>query len=197
MKMKQIAKIGLVVMAVMALTAAAGATSASATTFEIKGVKQAHGLELNASLQAGSSISITDTLLGGELVSITCSQFKMTSGNFGNPYSGLTLLHLISILEYSSCTQPVIVDRAGKLTFEAISGTTNATVRWTESEVTVPSAVGTLTCKTSNTDIGVLKGVASGKATLVVNAVIPCGNLSTLWTATYVITSPDGLGVTA
>lgn len=197
MEMKQTTRIVLVALAATVLTAFAAAPSASATTFEVKGVKQARGLEFNASLQAGSSISITDTLSGGELISVTCSQLKLKSGNFGNPFTGITLLHLISTLEFSSCTQPVIVDRAGKLTFEAISGTTNATVRWSESEVTVPSALGTLACTTSNTDLGVLKGVASGKASLEVNALIQCGNLTALWTATYTITSPEGLGVTS
>jgi hypothetical protein len=196
--MKQLKKIGLVALAIAALTAIAGATNASATTFEIKGIKQSKALELTASLKAGSTLEISDTTGElGEIFSVTCSQSKINSATFGNPFTGTTLVHLISILQYSSCNEAIVVDKAGKLTFEAIAGTTNATVRWTESEVTLPSALGNMKCTTSNTDFGVLKGTASGQAILEVNAALSCAFFSTKWIATYVITSPEGLGVTA
>ncbi len=197
--MKQLKRIALAALATALLTAFAGASNASATTLEVKGVKQNREIELVASLKSGSSLAITDTTGElSELLSVTCTQSTMKSKAFGsNPFTATTIVQLIWILEFSSCNEPLIVDRAGKVTFETIPGTTNATVRWTASEVTVPSALGYMTCTTSNTDIGVLKGVASGKATLEINAMINCNFFSSKWTATYTITSPEGLGVTS
>lgn len=197
--MKQLKRTALAVLATVLLTSLAGASSASATTMEVKGVKQNREIELVASLKSGSSLAIADTTGElSELFGVTCSQSNVNSRSFGNfPFTATTVSHLISTLVFSSCNEPVIVDRRGKLSFEAISGTTNATVRWTEAEVTLPSALGYMTCTTSNTDIGVLKGVASGKATLEINAAINCNFFSTKWTATYTITSPEGLGVTS
>jgi hypothetical protein len=64
-------------------------------------------------------------------------------------------------------------------------------------KITTPSPVGHLTCTTASTgtDIGKLTGVKSGKATIDISAVLNCGILTARWTATYLVTSPEGLGV--
>jgi hypothetical protein len=103
-------------------------------------------------------------------------------------------------MSFSKCTEgSVIVDAAGTLSVERIAGTTNGTVRSNGAKVTVPSPLGSLTCTTSNTDIGTLTGVASGKARMDVNAVLNCGFFlpSAKWEGSYVVTSPEGLGVTS
>ena len=55
-----------------------------------------------------------------------------------------------------------------------------------------------MNCKTGEgTAIGNLTGVASGHATMEINATLNCGpHLSSArWTGTYTVTSPTGLGV--
>ena len=51
----------------------------------------------------------------------------------------------------------------------------------------MPSPFGTLTCTTSNTDIGTLTGVKEGNATMDINAVLNCGAFlpSAKWEGTY------------
>jgi hypothetical protein len=111
-------------------------------------------------------------------------------------------------LSFGSCThEKVVVDSNGTLSVENISGTTNGTVRSSGMKVTLPvtifGSVVTATCTTENTDIGTLKGVASGSATLEVNAVINCGSFapSMKWEDVYVATTSTGpshaIGVTS
>jgi hypothetical protein len=95
---------------------------------------------------------------------------------------------------------PIVVENAGSLTVENISGTTNGTVRSIGAKVKTPSPFGTLTCVTAaapGTDLGTLTGVASGNATMAVNASLNCGLITAKWTATYTVTTPTGLGVTS
>jgi hypothetical protein len=84
----------------------------------------------------------------------------------------------------------------GTLSIEAISGTTNGTLRSNGATVTVPSPFGTLTCTTSNTDIGTLTGTSSFIAVIDVNAVLNCGFFipSARWEGTYNVTGAS-LGV--
>jgi hypothetical protein len=105
----------------------------------------------------------------------------------------------VSSLTFGSCTKTVTVDKAGKLYVEYTSGT-NGTVFSEEAEVTVltPLFEAEVNCKTgTGTDIGTLTGVASGTATMDINAVLNCGFLlpSATWKGSYTVSS--ALGVSA
>jgi hypothetical protein len=110
----------------------------------------------------------------------------------------------ISTLSFSKCThEGVVVDKPGTLSVEWINGTTNGTVCSSGAEVTVPvtifGSIATATCTTNITDLGTFTDVASGHAAMDVNGVLNCGSFlpSAPWTATYSVTSPEGLGVTS
>jgi hypothetical protein len=62
--------------------------------------------------------------------------------------------------------------------------------------VTIFGSVVSVTCTTSNTDLGTLTGLATGTAHLSVNASIICGGTlpSIRWTATYALTTSSGAG---
>jgi hypothetical protein len=166
------------------------------TTLEVGGTPKGEKVEVTASLLSGSSsiLSRTDGTLAN-----TCTQ-SHASASTESPYHGAGVTGPISSLSFSNCTRPVAVHQAGKLFIEHIAGTTDGTVSSEEAQITVGSPFGTLNCKTGQgTDLGRLTGKASGNATLDVDAIIDCGFLvpSARWNATYEITSPSGLGVTA
>jgi hypothetical protein len=185
--------LGLAAVAVIALTAFA-ASSASATTLEVGGVKQNSAVAISASLAAGTTTLWTRT--DGTLLN-TCT----TSAKEGKTESGFSTLPTgaLSTLTFESCIRTVTVHKPGKLYVEYESGT-NGTVFSEETVTTVGTPFGHITCTTgAGTDIGTLTGVSSGHATLHINAVLNCHFLapSVLWKGTYTITSPTGLGVTA
>jgi hypothetical protein len=184
--------IGLVAAAAMALMAFAG--SASATTLEVGGVAKTTSVAIEATIASGSSALLTDTFNAS---ANTCTS-STVNGSTSSPFSGTTVGGSITTLDFSSCTnEKVVTDANGTLSVERIGSTTNGTVRSNGAKVTVPSPFGTLTCTTSNTDIGTLTGVASGSAKFDINAVLPCTVVGTAkWSGTYTVTSPAGLGVT-
>lgn len=192
MKLKML---GLAASAAMALTAFA-APAASATTLEVGGVAKNSAVAISASLKSGTSSVWATTATN--FIANTCTVSSM--GGTTSVFTGATVSAPLSTLSFSSCTEePVTVDTKGSLTVERIGSTTNGTVRSADTRVTVPSPFGPLACVTgTGTDIGTLTGVASGNATIHINAVINCGILlpSALWEATYTVTSPSGLGVT-
>jgi hypothetical protein len=185
------------VVAVAALALMAFASTASATTLEIKGVKQTTDVTFDASLKAGTSALLSDTA-GFFANTCTASTVKAIDSD---KTTGTVVTGPIEELSFGTVATPCkegnpTVDAAGKLKVEWIKGTTNGTV-WSENaKVTVPSALGTLTCTTpeAGTHLGTLTGVAAGQATMHINAVLPCG-ITAKWTGTYVVTSPEGLGV--
>jgi hypothetical protein len=176
-----------------------GATSTlpppSPTALEVAGVSRNESIAITAS--ANSSILLSAK--GGGFAN-TCTASTL-EGKTDEPFSGSTVGGKISVLTFKKCTEDlrgeVVVDEAGSLTVEHIDGATNGTVRSTGAKVTTPSPFGTLTCTTGNTDIGTLTGVASGNATMDVNAALICGFFlpSAEWEGSYVVTSPEALGV--
>jgi hypothetical protein len=196
--MKQL-RTGLTLVSVMALMALAGAPSASATTLETKGAAENAAITLKASLASSTSTLMTDT--SGFFLS-TCSISNL-EGSTASPFTSTRVGGPLSTLTFGSCTEDAkektVVDAPGSLSVEAISGTTNGTVFWSNAKWTMPSPFGKLTCLTASggTDIGKLTGVASGKATIDLSAVINCSVLTGKWSGSYTITSPEGLGVTA
>jgi hypothetical protein len=153
--MKYLKMLGLTAVAAMALMAI-GAGSASATTLEVNGVAQTGAVTLTATLEPGSSALLqltngsfantcTESFVEGKTSTFTAESSKP----IGGPISNLT---------FTSCTTPPVkADKFGSLSVEWISGTTNGTVRSAGAEVTVPSPICTLTCKTGE---GVDRGVA-------------------------------------
>jgi hypothetical protein len=179
--------VGAAAVAVLALTAFAG--TASATTLETNGVIQTGAVTINASLKGSTLIKDTSTS-----TTTTCieSSIKGTTTVF----TGTTVSAPLSTLSFSNCThEPVVVHKLGSLSFERIGTTTNATVRSSGAEITVPITVFgttlTATCTTSNTDIGTLTGAGGGgTSTLDINGVLGCASIlpSAQWTGTYAIT---------
>jgi hypothetical protein len=185
------------VVAIAALSLMAFASTASATTLEVKGAKQVGVITIKASLKSGTSVILADT--SGFFVN-TCTTSSIEVSD-STQQDAIAVEGPISILSWGTTATPCkegnpTVDRTGSLSVEWLNGTTQGTVKWHNAKVTVPSDLGTLTCTTPEvgTDIGTLTGVASGNATLDVNAVIPCG-IDVRWTGTYAVTSPEGLGV--
>jgi hypothetical protein len=181
-----------------ALTSLAFAGPASATTLETNGVKQTSAVSLSASLLSGTSTLLKDT--AGSLLN-TCTVSTAT-GKSSTTMTGTTVSGPVSTLAFTSCThEKVIVDKAGTLSIEWIKGTTNGTLRSTGAEVTVPvtlfGSTPTVTCFTSNTDIGTLTGVGTGTAVADIRAVLNCGMFipSAIWEGTYVITGGHSIGV--
>ncbi|HWC49087.1 MAG TPA: hypothetical protein VG448_09425 [Solirubrobacterales bacterium] len=186
--------------AVMALAILlALASSASATTLEVKGLKQTGAVTLKASLKAGTSMRLADT--SGEFTINTCTVSTIEGAS--TIFTGTTVTIPVNALTFQTCTEePITIDTRGSLTIENIAGTTKGTVRWTGLKWTWPSNFGVVSCTTAaspGTDIGTLTGVAAGQATLEINTVINCTGMFTSmkWTATYTVTTPEGLGVTA
>jgi hypothetical protein len=173
-----------------------GAESASATFLEIKGMTRE------------GETSVTATLEGSTLLTSTAGAFqnKCSGSHLAATITGFAISAFgpVSSFTFSSCThEKVVVDKAGSLSLQYIGTSTNGTVRSTGANLTVPVPNGfggttTVTCTTSETDIGTLTGVASGKARLDVNAVLSCGGIlpTAKWNGTYTVTSPEGLGVT-
>jgi hypothetical protein len=178
----------------MAILGLAASSTASATALEVGGVAKNAEVAYEMSIASGGSLLMTDTF-GVAMNTCTTSIVK---GSTVSPFSGATVGGPLSTLSYSNCTEGTpTVDAAGSLSVERIGTTTNGTVRSSGTKITTPSLFGTLTCTTSNTDIGTLTGVAWGKATLDINAVLACSVIgSAKWSGTYAVTSPSGLGVT-
>jgi hypothetical protein len=181
--------------AALALMAFAG--TASATTLEKGGVTQLGSVAIEATLKSGTSALLSTT---GGFFGNTCTNSTVagsTSVKTGTVEGPITTLSWGSAATPCKEGNPT-VDVKGGLAVERIGMTTNGTVKSWLAEVTVPSAVGLLTCTTSifGTDLGTLTGVNAGNATMDVNAVLACG-IDMKWTATYIVTGPVGLGVTA
>lgn len=193
--MKQLQRIMFVMLAGVSLGLSAVPT-ASATTLELGGVKQTGAVALSTTLKSGTSMLIEDTTgFFGSTCTVSVMEGK-TSVLTGTKVEGP-----LSVLKFESCKEePVVVDSSGNLSIENISGTTNGTVRWIGAKWTMPSPYGPLTCVTGaspGADIGTLTGVKEGNATLNINAALNCGSITQKYTATYSVTSPEGLGVTS
>ncbi len=184
------------VVAVAAMAAMAFASTASATTLEVGGVARNAAVSIEATLASGASTILTDTF-GVPANTCTTSTLK---GSTSSPFSGTTVGGPISTWDTSNCLEGNwTTDATGTLSVERIGTTTNGTVRSSGAKFTVPSPFGTLTCTTSNTDIGTLTGVASGAAKLDLNAVLSCTVIGTAkWSGTYTLTGANAaLGVGA
>lgn len=190
--MQYLKKLGLAAIVALAL-ATVSANSASASTWTITGVKQTGAVTVTATLATSGKLEKTDHTFAN---TCTVSDLHWTSVSF----TGEVVSGPVSSMSFSSCTtEKVVVDAAGSLSFQWISGTANATVKSSGAEITVPSPFGALNCKTgTGNDIGTLTGVSSGSARLDIKAVLNCGFLapSAIWEGEWVVTTPHASGVT-
>lgn len=200
--MKYLKILGLAVVSAMAMMAFA-AGSASATTLEVGGAAKKETVTISASLKTGTSAILKDTAGFSKNTCTTSDVHGHTTVFTGSVVTGPLTGHTHQErtegkvgLTFENCTRPVVVDDPGTLEIAWTSGT-NGTVSSEEATVTVGSAIGTLHCDTeATTHIGTLTGVASGNATMDIDAVLDCGIIpSAKWEATYSVTSPGGLGV--
>ncbi|HEX6782911.1 MAG TPA: hypothetical protein VF125_12925 [Solirubrobacterales bacterium] len=173
---------------------AISSTAASATTLEVGGVKQNGAVLVEASLTSGTSMTIKDT---NNVLVDTCTGSSL-KGTTGSPFTGSTVTAALSTLSFTSCSHKTTVLKAGTLHFTWSSGT-NATVSSSGAEITIETTAFGISaiCKTgTGTNLGTLTGKASDHAIIDINAVLKCGLADTkVWTATYTVTSPTGLGV--
>jgi hypothetical protein len=186
---------GLAALAATALTAFVAAGTASATTVETGGTPQNKTVAFTASAKSGTSVAFKDTT-GNTADTCTSSEFN---GDTVSPFTNTSGVNA-TLLEFyfTNCTSgKTTVHKPGKLSFEWTKNT-EGTVRSIEAEITVYDNIfgGFTTCKTGTTIIGTVTGVATGQATLHVNAVLSCTAVSSLkWEGTYVFTSPNGFGL--
>lgn len=191
--MKYLKILGLAAVAAMALTAIL-ASSASATTLEVTGVKTNATVTLIASLEKNTSALLVDEF-GTTTDTCTSSEVKVdTTSPFTVAGKG-EIDGTVEALTFGGCSHTTTVIKPGKL-FIAWDGGTNGTVTSSEAEVTVSSTFfgASAICKTgTGTHIGTLTGsnTAGVPATIHINASINCGILGAAkWTGSYEITSP-------
>lgn len=194
--MKQLKKIGLVSVAAIIITAFFVASSASATTLEVAGIKQNQSVSLTMSLKSGTSMTFE---LTPHVLQNTCTASEIT-GSTVSPFSGTTVTAPLGAWTFGSCTGSITVDNPGKLHIEWEPMTTSGTVFSSGAEITVWSVpLGAyLNVKTgSGTHVGTITGVNTGHAELQIKAVLNGGFLapSLVWEGAYTITSPTGFGV--
>jgi hypothetical protein len=195
--MSYLKTIVLTAIAAMALAVFTAGT-ASATTLEVNGVAQSGSVTGSWSLEPGSYVlwQLTNGSFGNTCTAAAGSGKTSTfTAESSKPIGGP-----LSSLSFSSCTnEKVVVDKPGSLSIEWISGTTNGTVRSAGTEVTLPSPIGALNCRTGEgVDVGTLTGKATGgTATWDLTAALNCGFLapSVHVHALVIWTSPTGLGV--
>lgn len=196
--MKYLKMLGFATLALMALIAFVGAGTVSATTLEVGGTTRNESVTVTMSLKAGSGMRVESTI---GIVSNACTS-SHAAGATEKPYTGTNVTGGLVQLTFTSCYDTFTVDNVGQLYIQWTSGT-NALVYSENAEITTYSGIhGThINCKTgAGTLLGTLTGFASGHAELHVNAVVGCGNehmASARWTATYIVTSPTALGVSA
>jgi hypothetical protein len=190
-----------VMAAAVALMAFAG--TASATTLETNGVKQGGAVAIDASQSGAVAFKSTAGAVLNE-----CATSTIKGGT--NVFTGVTVSGplddetvggktVVTGLTFTNCErEPIAVDMPGTFSIEAIAGTTNGTLRSNGAKLTVPSSLGTLTCTTSNTDIGTLTGTAAGVSVIHINAVLNCGFVlpTAKWEGTYNVNG-HSLGVVA
>lgn len=199
MKLKMI---GLATLSALSMMAFATGSASATTTLEIGGVTQNGPVTLTMSLAEGTS-SVTARTDGSFANTCTQSQMHWNTTIFtGTVVTGPLTGHPNGTpsdgMSFSGCEGSVTVHDPGTLEIDHIDGTTNGTVYWEDGEVTESTPFGTVTCKSGSTShLGTLTGTATGHATLHIDTVFNCGFLvpSMKWEATYIVTSPTGLGV--
>ncbi|HET8814290.1 MAG TPA: hypothetical protein VFM51_04970 [Solirubrobacterales bacterium] len=188
--------LGLTAMSAMALMALVSVNTASATTLEVGGTTKNESVSIAISLKSETSGNLKTT---AGAIQNTCTE-STGEGSTNSPFTGEVVAGGNSSSGLNNCTRAVTVHNPGKVEVEWRSETTDGTVISKEAEVTTGSILGTLKCTTGKgTDVGLLTGVSEGDATMHINAIVDCGFVlpSAILSATYTVTSPEGLGVSS
>ncbi|HEX6206459.1 MAG TPA: hypothetical protein VFZ29_11705 [Solirubrobacterales bacterium] len=178
-------------------TMAFAASTASATTLEVGGVTKNQSVTLLASLEPGTSFVFSRT--DGSLAN-TCTEAHF-HGSTSSPFTGTRVTGALTTKFFAKCSSPVTVHKSGQFFIEHIAGTTNGTLYFENTEVTVQTPFGNpVNCRSGEgTDVGKVTGVSSGNATVDFDAVFNCGFLlpSATMKGVFWVTSPGGFGVSA
>lgn len=186
---------GLIGLSALALAVLA-APSAWATTLEVNGVTKAQSVTILASLEPETSVVFSRT---DGTAANTCreSHFHGSTSTF----TGSKVTGALTTKYFAKCDFAITTHKPGQFYIEHIAGTTDGTVYFENTEITVETAFGfTVNCKSGEgTHVGRLTGKSSGLATFHFHATFNCGFLlpSATWAGKYWITSPGGLGVSA
>jgi hypothetical protein len=202
--MKHLRILGLAIVAVLAITAWAGAGTASATELYKYTTPSANdtlgvGTEITATIKSGTSLLMQNTI---QSTVSTCVQGEMrlkteSAGGAGSHPSGK-----VSAIGFGQCNQLTNVANGGEIEFQHIAGTTNAKVIWKNFETSFSHFGLPCTAKSGpEAEAGTLTGAtsATGHATLDLNMplsfLLPngetCGDGH--MTGTFTITTPTGL----
>lgn len=202
--MKYVKMLGLAAAAAMALMAFLGASSASATFFCktaettacAEGWIYSAGTEIDASLEAGSSATLSNTSTS---IEDTCTESTI-KGSMSN--SGITETVKINVttanLTFGGCAHTTDVLEGGELEVHAIAGTDNFTLTAKGFKVTMILAGVTCTYTAgASTDLGTL--TSGSMATMDINGIVnkSAGSFlcpsTAIWEAAYTVTSPEPL----
>jgi hypothetical protein len=198
--MKNLKIMGLAVVAAMAFMALVGASTASATALYNGATKLAVGSELSASLKTGTSANLTTTE-GTVLNTCTGSSLSGKVTNAGGAAATVVGSVEAKNLTWSGCSNTVATLGGGELEVHYTSGL-NGTLTAKGFKVTVDGPFGSCVFTAgAATNMGTLTGSTTGNATMDVNAVVTresglCPS-SARWVATYTVTKPSPLHVTA
>jgi hypothetical protein len=199
--MKKLKMLGLLAVAFVALTASAGASTASASVLcktnantETCPEPYFAGQALEATQTGGTSI--LEAPGGTVLDTCTGSTLKGKTTNSGG--SSEAVKASVESLSWSGCTRTTDTLKTGSLEFDWIAGTDNGTLTASGTEWTVETIFGSCTYGFgAGTDLGTVTG--GSPATITIATSIkkisgPCPE-STTWTASYTFTEPKPLYV--
>jgi hypothetical protein len=196
--MKFIKMLGLLAMAVAAMSAFVATASATTLTAPT-------GTPYTATIKAHSP----NTSLHGPFTTVSCT--SEVEGKVEQHGNGVTVSGKISKLTFTNCNFPVKVLKAGSLEIHPKTHVdpgieTTGTVTSSGAEITIETSIANCIFTTSNTDVGTFTGTEDTKSTAALDinsASIPrtghsifCGS-SGQWTGTYSISSPDELWLDA
>jgi hypothetical protein len=216
--MKYVKMFGLAAVAAMALMAFAGAGSASATVLckvhtlttgcAAGGQDYAAKTTIHATHTTGTT-GILETTGGTTLV--TCSESTISGETTNTGSSTTTVDGPVKSFTFGGCTNTVDVIKLGSLEIHHISGTDNGTLTAKETEVTVNGIFGE-SCiygAGAGLNLGTLVGSVTTKeqptdpAKITINTIVKRTGgggfcpAETRWTASYTVTSPSPLYVSA
>jgi hypothetical protein len=178
------------------VTAFVGAGIASATKLYSNDAPLSKGTTINAVLKAGTEAVVKTGFFNMACGESTAHGVTSTTGGASEAVKGN-----ISTLNFGECTGDTVITLSnGSLEVHHIAGTTNGTLTGSGTEATmIFHNVGGAHCiyKTEATDLGILTGNTSGRATIHVEAAltrVPTSFLcasSAILTATYEVTTPS------
>lgn len=203
--MKSIKTLGLAIVAAASLTVALGGGSAAATVLCMEyetpcPVEKTFpaGTTLRSSLEAGTSSVIKDT--AGTPLS-TCTGASWTGVTTKKGGKGIPVNGVIETMEFTGCSQPVVVLLKGQFDIDYAGPNTNGTLTFKETKLTVKfmgqncvySALGGVDVGLMTSDEETESPTVDGAASLFkVEGPVLCP-ISVVWEAKSIVTVPKPL----